>query len=270
MKFVYGYKTSGNERREGVISASSRDDAYAELKKQGIRPFRVELAPGLVNKMLSIGKRGFVIVVLALLVLAACAVIAWLAAGTDSRQQDADVLVLSRTRRQPIGDAAIIEKGVHTAWAEVFPGEGERFLASFAVPGVPAALRNAREKEIVAALSRAMPPSATDGIETQQIKSMVEGMKDELRAYLAAGGTIISYGRRLVERQEQELEYYERAKNELDAAMKRVTASVANPAEADGRLTREEVESLWEKRNEELRRMGIRLLPYPNFAEGDW
>ncbi len=39
--FTYTYKTSDGVRREGVISAGSRDGAFAALRAQGIRPIRV-------------------------------------------------------------------------------------------------------------------------------------------------------------------------------------------------------------------------------------
>ena len=34
---------------------------------------------------------------------------------------------------------------------------------------------------------------------------MVEGMKNEARSYIAAGGTIVEYGKRLTERQDAEM-----------------------------------------------------------------
>ena len=159
-------------------------------------------------------------------------------------------LLTGTTRRQLIGDAFIIEKGIRTAWSDVFTHEGERFLASFAIPGVPAAQRTSTEAELRAALKRKILPSASDSLEAQQIKAMVEGMKDELRRFMAAGGTIAAYGRRLVQRQDEELRYYNMVKNELDAA-------------AEAQMSGAELEKLWIRRNEELRQMGIRLVPMP-------
>ena len=37
---------------------------------------------------------------------------------------------------------------------------------------------------------------------------MVEGMKNEARSYIAAGGTIVEYGKRLSERQDAEIAVY--------------------------------------------------------------
>ena len=37
MRFVYEYRTSGNEPRQGEIRAADRDAAFAALKARGIR-----------------------------------------------------------------------------------------------------------------------------------------------------------------------------------------------------------------------------------------
>lgn len=57
-------------------------------------------------------------------------------------------------------------------------------------------------------------------------------------------------GRRLVQRQEAEIAYYNRAKAEIEAAQK------ANMPAA-------QLSDLWEKRNESLRQMGVKLVPMP-------
>lgn len=41
MDFIYYYKTSEGERREAEISAPSRDEAFAALRKHGVRPIRM-------------------------------------------------------------------------------------------------------------------------------------------------------------------------------------------------------------------------------------
>ena len=158
--------------------------------------------------------------------------------------------ILTSTRHQPIGDAGLIELGIRTGWSDVFEHEGERFLASFAIPGVQAGQRNTTEEEIKAALGRRIEAVESDSIEARQIKVMVEGMKDELRRYLANDGTIVEYGRELVKRQEQELAYYNRAKAEMETAKK-------------GGMSEAQLLDLWAKRNASLRRMGVKLLAMP-------
>ena len=129
----------------------------------------------------------------------------------------------------------------------VFPDEGERFFASFAIPGVKAGQRNTTIKELEAALGRSVAVQPSDGVEARQIKSMVEGMKDEARAYIKAGGNIVEYGKRLTERQDAEIAIYERTKAEVERARETMSR--------DGFL------AFWEERNDQLRNLGIRLVP---------
>ena len=243
MKFLYEYRTSDNVHHDGTINAPNREAAYAALKAQGIRPGCVKEAPGFFNKLFGKGKRWIAIAVLAA-VAAASVLYARRTIQVAGDTFDAEA------RRQVIGDAAIIEKGILTGWSDVFPEEGERFLASFAIPGVPAGQRNTSEAEIKASLSRRVAATNGDGIEARQIKAMVEGMKQELRDYLAAGGSIVDYGTRLVRRQEEELSYYNRAKTEIDNAKK-------------SGMSQQRLVELWEKRNASLRRMGVKLVALP-------
>lgn len=258
MKFVYSYNTRQNERRAGlVISARNRDAAYAELNKQGIRPFRLEPAPGFWNKLSGLGWRWFIIAVLALVVGILLAVALTQHKDIVEMVKDGDVreivseAISSRVRRQLIGDQGIIEKGIRTGWSDVFEHEGERFLASFAIPGVQATVRTTNVAALEEALGRKIDAVESDGIEARQIKAMVEGMKDELRRFISAGGTIEQYGRRLIARQDDEIAIYVRACNEVDQAAK-------------GGMSKEEVEELVDRRNEDLRRMGIRLVQVPS------
>lgn len=41
MKYAYLYQDSGNNNLRGEIVARDRADAYARLRRQGIRPYRV-------------------------------------------------------------------------------------------------------------------------------------------------------------------------------------------------------------------------------------
>ena len=128
----------------------------------------------------------------------------------------------------------------------MFKLEGERFLASFAIPSIKAGQRNTSEKEFQAALDNKFEVSETDSLEVRQIKAMVEGMKKEARRYIAAGGSIVEYGKRLTERQDAEIAIYNRVKADLDKARKT--------------MKDEEFMSYWEKRNDELRNLGIKTV----------
>ena len=258
MKFIYSYNTHQNERREGlVIFAHNRDAAFAELNKRGIRPSKLYPAPGLWNKILSIGWRGFAIVALAA-VLGISVTIALRQhkelERTDEVREIVSGAITSKVRRQLIGDQGVIEKGMRTGWSDVFEHEGERFLASFAIPGVAATVRTTNVAALEEALGRKVEVTETDGMEARQIKAMVDGMKDELRRFVAAGGTIEQYGRRLVARQDDEIAIFNRTSNEIEQAVK-------------SNLSKEEIADLVDRRNEDLRRMGIKLIQMPEMQE---
>ena len=258
MKFIYSYNTHQNERREGLtISAPNRDAAFSELNKQGIRPYKLYPAPGLWNKVVSIGWPGFAIIGL-VAVLGITLAISLAQRKELERNDDVRGIVssaiTSKVRRQLIGDQGVIEKGIRTGWSDVFEHEGERFLASFAIPGVPATVRTTNVASLEEALGRKVEASETDGMEARQIKAMVDGMKDELRKFVSAGGTIEQYGRRLVARQDDEIAIYNRTSNEIEQAVK-------------SNLGKAEVAELVDRRNEELRRMGIKLIQMPEVAD---
>ena len=246
MKYTYAYKDSDGKRHEASIEASSRDAAFAALRERGIRPIKVVAADGSKANGAPVGVRRRVVAVsiLVAVVAAVGATAAFLhivrpVPGVESFQAD-------QTRRYPIGDAAIIEKGILTGWSDVFEHEGDRFLASFAVPGVKAAQRNTTVDEIKAALGRSVSVATDDGLEARQIKAMVEGMKAEARAYIAAGGTIVEYGRRLTERQDAEISAYERTKADLERAKETMSGNA--------------LINYWESQNDKLRNLGIRPL----------
>ena len=242
MKFLYTYRTPNNKQHRGEISAPTKEAAYAALRAQGIRAGRLEEAPGFFNKLFGKGKRWITIGVLGV----GCLVLGLVVLFAPS---DGSALAAPE-RRQVVGDMGIIQKNIRNGWSEVFEHEGERFLASFAIPGVPAGQRNTTEEELKDALAREIHASASDTIEARQIKAMVEGMKQELREYLADGGTIKEYGQALVARQEEELRIYNNAKTAVEAAERSGMAS-------------DELEALWETHNAKLRRMGIKLIPMP-------
>lgn len=251
MKFTYQYKTSDGVRHSGAYVAPSKAAVYDGLRARGIKAFGVEPAPGVMNRLSGVlGWRLFL--VLALVAAAAAATLAYLREKAETPVVE-DSVFLSKMRRQIIGDAGVIEAGIKNGWSDVFAEEGERFLASFAIPGVPAGVKATNVGNLEKALARKVPIAAGDSMEAKQIKSMVEGMKDELRGYLSGGGTIEQYGERLVERQEQELSYYRRIKEAIDRA-------------ARSGVSEDELEAKWKSGNAELRNMGIRLVPLPETA----
>ncbi len=259
MKFLYEYQDKSNKRHSGSLNAATRADAYAALKSQGIKPIHCEEAPGFFNLLFGKGKRWILIGVLGTgcLVLGA-AVLAFRTENTSlqSSLSTLNTSLDSPIRRQLIGDAAIIEKGIRTGWSDVFTLEGDRFLASFAIPGVAPAVRTTTEEKLREALASnsslftQRSSHESDSLEARQIRAIVAGMKREINELLKGGWTPGDIGSALARRQEQEIAYYERAKTEIETAAK------------SGRKTAE-LEELLEQRNESLRKLGIRLVSMP-------
>lgn len=70
MKFIYQFHGSDNTVQSGVVCARSRDAAYGILRSRGIKPFKVDLAPGVLNRILGRGKRWLLIGFLSLALIA--------------------------------------------------------------------------------------------------------------------------------------------------------------------------------------------------------
>ena len=245
MKYSFAYKTSDGVRHEDSLEAGSRDEVFEVLRGRGIRPIKVVAADGSKanGEVRGVKKR----VVAALVALAAIGAVVVTSLYNRAIAPSLPEFEAGQTRRQIIGDTAIIDKGIATGWSEVFAEEGDRFFASFAIPGVKAGQRNTTVEEIMAALERNIGAADSDGMEARQIKAMVSGMKAEARAYIRAGGTIVEYGKRLTERQDAEIAIYERARAEVDNARKTMDQG--------------DFLALWEERNDQLRNLGIKLSP---------
>ena len=249
MKYTYAYKTSDGTRHEASMNAASRDEVFAALRKQGIKAIKVVAGDGSKANGEVRGVRKRVVAALVVFVALSVGVVAYFI-GTRSDGDLGDsattAFATGQDRRQVIGDAAIIEKGIRNGWSDVFTLEGERFLASFAIPGVKAGQRNTSEKEFAAALENKCVVADSDSLEARQIKAMVEGMKNEARRYIAAGGSIVEYGKRLTERQDAEIAVYNRVKADIEKARTAMTESAFM--------------TYWEKRNDELRNLGIKTV----------
>ena len=247
MKYTYAYKTSDGVRHEDSMNASSRDEVFAALRAKGIKAIKVVAADGSKANGEVRGVRKRVVAVLIAIVALGIGVCAYLGGAlTGGSPVSGTAFQTDQSRRQIIGDAAIIEKGIRNGWSDVFALEGERFLASFAIPGVKAGQRNTSEKEFSTALEHKCAVADSDSLEARQIKAMVEGMKNEARRYIAAGGTIVEYGKRLTERQDAEIAIYNRVKADLDKSRKSMADKEFMP--------------YWEKRNDELRNLGIKTV----------
>ena len=146
-------------------------------------------------------------------------------------------------------------------FGDALPREGDRLLAVFAQPGRlmcrrgfdPRRLKPEDQSAFAGYAKDELAPDAdipvvaADPREVRELKQIVNGMRQEMREYLANGnGTPRSYWRRLNERTQQEAQIYERTRRELEG-------------ETDP--------DAYELKNAALRRLGLRTIPNPKDGE---
>lgn len=238
MTYGYSYKTSDGIRHESTFEAKSNEAVFAALRAQGIKPMKVWE----IHSPYYISKRTRLIIILALALAASLVYTIRLRHSALSTQHSA----LTAPRHQIYGDPATWEDIERDNFATVFPDVGDRILAAYAIPGriPPVSLNLSRQdllKRMAECKDKDIAFDATDSNEATELKKIVQGMKEELRWYVADGvGSVESYLNRLRERQEEEIRIYERTKNELENCTDN---------------------ALREERNAALRAMGLRTIP---------
>lgn len=238
MKFGYSYKTSDGIRHESTFEAKSNEAVFAALRAQGIRPMKVWE----IHSPYYVSKRTRLIIVLALAL--AISIVYTIRLRNSALRTPHSAL--TAPRHQIYGDPAIWEDIERDNFASVFPDEGDRVLAAYAIPGrVPQGALLLSRPELLKRLTDSKDKDisfdSTDPKEATELKRIVQGMKEELRWYVADGvGTVESYLMRLHERQDEETRIYERTRQELE-----------NNTD----------QKLREERNAALRAMGLRTIP---------
>ena len=201
------------------------------------------------------------------------------------------------------GDRRKIEEAVaQERDPPVFRFVAERWLARFAEPGrkppatdgtpvAPDAAKMAAPHtsrpsaaDFEAALREPIRIASTDFTEVVDLKRIVTGMKREMRAYLAGGGTVEGYLAELEKRQRLEISYRDNAERRLtemlngqaarspsatgetpvvpDAA--KMAAPHAGGQDARGRDSLKAAYAYWLKANAQLQAMGIYPLALPD------
>ena len=262
MQFTYFYKTSDNVRHEGEIGAPTRDDAFAALRERGIRPIKLVAKDGSKSNGEVRGVRKRVVSAL----VACAAAVAGALAFWMGRSSPAEAPLVVQTpsgsvtfsvaqplmRQRIPGDRQRIEN----APTNLFAFAVETCLAHFAEPGRPfpanfsAADLSDRLEECLAAPIRI---ASNDFTEYVDLKRIVTGMKRELRAYLAGGGTAEGYAAELVKRQKMEIAYREKA----EAHLKELLGDRSEDSRLPGAY------AYWLKANASLQAMGIAPLTLP-------
>jgi len=257
MKYTYAYKTSDGTRHEAAMEAESREAVFAALRAKGIKAIKVYAADGSKanGEVRGIQKR--VVVVLVVLAAAVVGGVAYFQGTRTGAALAANPAAVS-PRHQIYGDPAIMEGLERGDFAAILPRTGDQMLAVFAQPGKLMCAKGANLRLLDATMEAAFMAYAKDELsakhdiaidvgeerELRELKQIVNGIREEMRYYLANGnGTSRSFWRRLNERTTQEMQIYERTRRELE---------------------NEKSDEVREQKNEALRRIGLRTIPNPN------
>ena len=238
------------------MEAKSRDEAFQVLRGRGIRPIKVVAADGAKANGEIRGLRKRAVFALVALAAAVAGVIAYLGGERTGTAAAANSATFA-PRHQIYGDPATVEGLERGDFAAVLPRTGDQMLAVFAQPGKLMCAKGANPRLLDATMEAAFAAYAKDELaaehdiaidageerELRELKQIVNGMREEMREYLANGnGTPRSFWRRLNERTAQEMQIYERTRRELE---------------------KETSEEVWEQKNNALRRLGLRTIPTP-------
>ena len=222
-----------NENRSGEFRAANRAEAYALLRKQGIRPYRV----------LGDDPLPWRPVVMAVLPVLTAVAAFFLAVRFFSGDKAGPV-----ARSQLQGDRALIFDGVRAGWKDAFGLPLDRYLAAYAQPGTearPPLLSSAELDGLEGDLRRTTEPREDEGPELRQLRGIVAGMREEMRKYLDGGHTVAEYLEWLEQRQRQEREFRTRAEESL------------------ARTPRNLRYEAWKSLNARLLERGLEQLPVP-------
>ena len=206
MKYQYFYQTKDNENRSDWITARDRADAYTQLRKRGIRPYRVKGEDPLRWQPWAVGAT------IAALVLALVLALVFGGGGSDR---------LPANRQQLHGNRSVISAGLETGWKEALATNLDRYLAAYAQPGwiaLPPELSAEETAALAAELETPLAYGDGDSPEVLLLKNIVVRMREEMRTYLANGGTVADYLRFLEDRQDEERDFRNKAIDRIERA----------------------------------------------------
>ena len=248
------------------MNASSREEVFEALRANGIKAIKVVAADGSKANGEVRGLRKRAVAALVALAAAVAGVVAYIG---GERIGAAEPSPNASPRHQIYGDPAVVEAFERGDFGGALVRDGDRLLAVFAQPGrlmcakgvdprwlhriggaadgKRATASGAEAFEAYAknelAVEKDVEIAEADSREVRELKQIVNGMREEMREYLANGnGTPRSYWRRLNERTTSEIQIYERTRRELE---------------------KETSEEVWEQKNDALRRLGLRTIPNP-------
>lgn len=233
MRFLYRYQDREKGVVEGEVAASSEAEAYATLRKGGIRPMSVWVKPGVLNRLSSIGKRGLAIVLLSF----AVAALAFFAFRSPRLSNSGPAEAVASVGLEPLPRQQV------PAVQSDFKYVTERTLELFVRPGeiasLPASFDSASLfSDIEKALATPIVASASDSPELILLKRVVSGLKSEVALALETGDTPEGILKWLVERQKMENAYRKGVIEEMKRQTDTPTASAKSEANATLRAMR--------------------------------
>lgn len=251
MKFVYQYRTSDNVQHSGTLVARDRETAFQTLKAQGIRPARLDEAPGLVNKILGKGKRWIAIFILLLALSITLCVMLRTQSEIPAASTDTDTMAYpernQEERAQIFGDPYVMDKLSANGWRNTFADPGDAWFARHAQPGH---VCGCAEVDEIALSATPLEISADETDELRKMKRIINCMKQEYADYLHDGGTERQYKSDCEERQRVEKKIYEGIVVELKSFERQL----------DSGADRAEIQREWDKKNATLRSMGLKTM----------
>ena len=257
MKYTYAYKTSDGTRHEASMNAASREEVFAELRKQGVKAIKVVAADGSKANGEVRGVRKRVVamfVCIAALITGLAVYFAPVKPTTvPTSTTKSTTINITKTKnatslpRQMIhGDRTRIKEA-----AESLTNAAERVLAAFAEPGRTFTLQSKlpTEAEFADVLRNSIKVADDEFTESVDLKRIVTRIKSDMRRYLAAGGTSEEFVGELIKRQKQEIAYREKAESRLKELLSGDSAKAYD---------------FFLKANAQLQSMGIYPLPLPD------
>lgn len=190
--YSYSYQDAQGLRHEGEIQAASKDEAYAKLRAQGIRPMRVteRIVPVVRRGLRGLRKRDILTIVLAALLLSGVAAFVtvskygW-AVGQDGLALPRQVIVM------PSADELVV----------AFPNESHRMLAQYAIPG----RRVLRTGDFdMAKVCEPVSLSDADASDVLVLKRIVIGLQQEAKRFAGSPDASARFAAFLDERQSME------------------------------------------------------------------
>ena len=239
------------------MNAASREEVFAALRAKGIKAIKVVAADGSKANGEVRGVRKRAVVGLVVLAAVCAGIVAYVGGERTGAAATADSLSAS-PRHQIYGDPVVMEGLERGNFKDILPRAGDRMLAVFAQPGKLMCAKGANVRRLDVEQEAVFAAYAKDELEAgrdidvlpdeprevQELKRIINGMRGEMRGYLANGnGTPRSFWRRLNERTLTEMQICERTRRELE---------------------KETSIDVWEQKNEALRRLGLRPIPNPN------